>query len=111
LVKEGNGETLISVEFPLPIIIAAETYLDKYGPGERYNILRFFDRITVPLLFVFGAGELEEAGPAFADLPSAIRSSRRSDQAVEVVAITDADHFYRDKQAQLAARILQWLAQ
>ena len=109
LVKEGKHETLMRVEFPLPMLIAAEIYLDKYGPGERYNFLRFLDSIPVPLLFVYGAMELEDDGPAFADLPDAIRSAQRDDQAVEVMTIPGADHFYRQKQSELAASIVQWL--
>ena len=58
LVKTGRGDELFPAKFPFPLLISAASYIDKYGPAERYNILNFAGRVTVPALFTYGSKEL-----------------------------------------------------
>ena len=53
-VDAGKPETLLEVDFPFPLLITAGGYLEKYGREERYNILKFSERITCPILFCYG---------------------------------------------------------
>jgi hypothetical protein len=108
-VKEGRPDALITVKFPFPLMITAAGYVDKYG-DERYNILKFVDRVALPLLFVYGSVELEHGGIAFAGLPDAIRQTVAADARVACRTIQAADHFYNGKYAELGKEILGWLA-
>jgi len=105
LVARGEGQTLIEVRHPLAYYFSAASYLDKYGPEERYNILNFVDQVSVPLLVTYGTAELP--GMAFAGMPEALEARNRPNLRVAVVA--GADHVYTGVQSTLGARMESWL--
>jgi pimeloyl-ACP methyl ester carboxylesterase len=110
MVAEGRGEELFTGKFPFPLLITAAGYIDKYGPAERYNILRFAAELPCPVLFTYGSKELEQGGVAFAGLPEAIMTLRNTERrSVEV--IQGADHFYSGTAEKLADVVAAWLAQ
>ena len=104
--REGRGDAIMAVQFPLPYLVSAAGYLDKYGPEERYNLLKFVDRVGCPMLFTFGAIELRR-GSAFAGLPEELNACSRSDLNVAIVA--GADHFYSFGLGELAGQMVAWL--
>jgi pimeloyl-ACP methyl ester carboxylesterase len=108
-VRLGKGETLMQVEFPLPYIVTAAGYLDKYGPQERYNVLRYVTRLACPTLVTFGSAEVA-GNVAFAGLPEAIELAVGPDSPVAVATIAGADHVYSGTRSELSARIERWLA-
>jgi pimeloyl-ACP methyl ester carboxylesterase len=55
LVAEGRGNELFWARHPFNAQISAGSYLDKYGPAERYNIYPLLDRLPCPALFTFGS--------------------------------------------------------
>lgn len=106
-VAAEQGDALLSVRFPLPYLISAKGYLDKYGPAERYNVLELLPRVSTPALLVFGGAEIR-SNAAFVGLPEAIESlPPGSPRRVSVVA--EADHFYSGARRELAGQILRWL--
>lgn len=109
LAEKNRGDELFEAKFPFPLLISAATFLDKYGPGERYNILRFSGAIDRPLLFTFGSRELESGGIAFAGLDDAVNSLPANPHGRQVLTIADADHQYTGVQPALAEQISQWL--
>ena len=110
-IQEGRPDALFVARFPLPMLICAAGYIDKYGSQERYNLLRFVDRVDCPMLFVYGEQELTEGGVAFAGLPEAILEKRRDDQQLCIEVVPGADHFYRGAYEQLTAVITHWVTQ
>jgi alpha/beta superfamily hydrolase len=109
-VEHGRPEALFQAAFPFPLLITAGGYLDKYGVEERYNILKFVDRLTRPLLVTYGQLELERGGIAFAGMPEAVLSRKRPDQAIEAATIPGADHIYSGAYEQLAVAVVAWLS-
>lgn len=109
LVKEGKEQELIEVTFPYPMLITAGAYVDKYGRAERYNMFTYADKMQVPVLFIYGAEELEHGGVAFAGLPDALAELRRPDQALEVTSIPGANHLYSGKHEELAETMCSWI--
>lgn len=108
-ISAGRGDTLIKVKFPFPMLISAAGYMDKYGPGERYNVLQFVDRVACPLFFSYGGLELEQGGIAFAGMPDELRSKRQLQQSLTVAEIAGADHNYTKTHAPLAEQLTSWL--
>jgi pimeloyl-ACP methyl ester carboxylesterase len=108
MVAEGRGEELFTGKFPFPLLITAAGYIDKYGPAERYNILKFAAELTCPALFTYGSKELEHGGVAFAGLPEALLELPDS-QRRTVEVIEGADHFYTGVSDRLASTIVNWL--
>jgi pimeloyl-ACP methyl ester carboxylesterase len=109
-VAAGEPEHLQEIEFPFPLLIAASAYIDKYGPGERYDLLRFANRLPCPALFIYGELELKHSGPAFAGLPEALAALPPGAHALEFAHIAGANHFYAAVTEQLAVAVARWLA-
>jgi hypothetical protein len=111
-VAEGAPETLLEVEFPIPYVVTAAGYLDKYGPGERFNVLTHLRRLPCPTLFTFGSAELQ-THVAFRGLDEAITTaahdSETGNSAIQVATIAGADHVYSGCRSELIARIDNWL--
>lgn len=107
-VREGRGETIMAVQFPLPYLVSAAGYLDKYGPEERYNVLKFVDRVGCPMLFTFGTIELRR-GSAFEGLPEELTAISPGAATLKVAVIAGADHFYSFGLGELAGQMVAWL--
>jgi len=109
LAAAGHGEDLFTSKYPFPLLIAAAAYIDKYGPAERYNLLKFAADLPCPALFTYGGKELATAGIAFAGLPAALAALPGADRRT-VATIDGADHLYTGVADVLATRICDWLA-
>ena len=104
-IAEGRPESLIEVRIPLPFLITAAGYVEKYGPGERYNYFRFLSELRCPTLVTFGGLEVEQ-NAAFRGAPAEIRDSC---PRIGVETIPGADHFYTAGREELATVIENWL--
>lgn len=108
LVQAGQPATLFDVKLPLPMAITAAGYVEKYGPEERYNFLRFLAGVPYPVLLTLG--EIEVAGNmAFRGSAEAIAELGSHAGQVRVVTIPAADHFYTQGRRDLADQVAQWL--
>jgi alpha-beta hydrolase superfamily lysophospholipase len=105
LVAAGEPQTLLDVRLPLPFVVTAADYAEKYGPEERYNYLRFLDRVRCPTLVTFGSVEAAN-NMAFRGAAEAIANIAPK---VCVQTITGADHFYTGARDALLASIERWL--
>jgi len=107
-VAEGDPDELMSIRFPIPYVITAAGYLDKYGPAENYNLLRLVDRLPVPTLFTFGSSEVQQ-GIAFRGFPDALEVAREAGARLKTVVIAGGDHHYTGVQGDLLNAIERWL--
>jgi alpha-beta hydrolase superfamily lysophospholipase len=105
-VERGHGEALLDVKLPLPFVITAAGFLEKYGPDERYNYLNFLARVAPPVLLTLGSREVE-SNMAFRGAPQAVQQLRLPN--LELAMIDGADHFYTGVRAELVARAEPWL--
>jgi pimeloyl-ACP methyl ester carboxylesterase len=109
LVDSGRGETLMEVLYPLPYVVTAAGYVDKYGQEERYNVSDLIGGVKVPTLVTFGTEELGAGGP-FHGLPEEIsRLAAEGTTHAEVRVIEGANHQYLDRHEALAEAVLGWL--
>ncbi len=108
MVAEKRGDELFTGKFPFPLLITASGYIDKYGPAERYNILKFAAEVPSPALFAYGEKELRLGGVAFEGLPEAL-ADLPSAAGRKVIVIDGADHVYSGVAADLAEQVVAWL--
>lgn len=108
LVRDGQGETLIPIRFPMPYQVSAQGYVDKYGPTERYNVLKLVDRLPCPALFTYGDQELR-GNPAFEGLADELEALDPQRKRWRVDVLAGADHFYAGAQQDLWCRVERWL--
>ena len=101
----GQPGKLIDIMFPFPLLIAAGSYVDKYGPGERYNILEHVAHLRTPTRICFGSEELT-GSVAFEGLPELIServAGSRAEMLTTVNVIDGADHMYSQRRDELVA--------
>lgn len=106
-VEASEGQRLLEVKFPLSYAISAAGYLDKYGPAERYNVLKFTARVPRPVLVTYGGAEL--AHPAFCRMPEELQAIPPEASALRVCVVPGADHLYSSQHGELAEQIDFWL--
>jgi alpha-beta hydrolase superfamily lysophospholipase len=108
-VDHGQPATLLEVKLPLPFVVTAGGYVEKYGPDERYNYLRFAGSVRCPMLVTLGGIEAEN-NMAFRGSAEALADVGRRHRGLTVEVIPGADHFYSAARPQLASRIAAWLS-
>jgi pimeloyl-ACP methyl ester carboxylesterase len=106
-VANGQPGALLEVGLPLPMAITAGGYVEKYGPDERYNYLKFVTAVSCPTLVTLGSVEVER-NMAFRGAPEALAelSAKRPHLSVEI--IPGADHFYTGVRPELISRVEAW---
>ena len=104
LVATGQEEALMDVRFPLPYSVTASGYLDKYGPAERYNVLKFVQRVTCPMFFAYGTVELQY-GIAFQGMPDALEQVAAAGANLRVGVVAGGDHNYAGVCPELSSRL------
>ncbi len=108
LVQAGQPAALLDVRFPLPFLVTAAGYLEKYGPDERYNFLRHMPGVGCPVLVTFGGAEVEN-NVAFQGAPDAVRELAAQHPRLAVEVVPGADHFYTGLRGEVVARLEGWL--
>jgi alpha-beta hydrolase superfamily lysophospholipase len=56
--EAGQPQMLFPATFPFPLVLSAATFMDKYGPEERYNIVKLARQLRTPVDFIYGQQEL-----------------------------------------------------
>ncbi|OAI40273.1 hypothetical protein AYO40_04965 [Planctomycetaceae bacterium SCGC AG-212-D15] len=108
LVQAGQPATLIDVKLPLPFAITAAGYVEKYGPDERYNYLKFAAGVPCPTLVTLG--EVEAANNmAFRGAFEAVQALGSRQPRLKAAMIAGADHFYTGVRGALVAQVEEWL--
>lgn len=107
-VQAGSAGALLEVKLPLPFVITASGYVEKYGPDERYNFVRFLPGIRCPTLITFGSLELEN-NMAFRGVPEMVQAQSHRLKATRLEVLAGADHFYGGKRQDVSALVQNWL--
>lgn len=105
--SEGRPDMLFQATFPFPLVLSAATFLDKYGPEERYNFLRFSERLATPTCFVYGGEELAAGSSSFEHITEEIHAATWGSDGPTVRIIPDANHFYVGRIAALEQVVLE----
>jgi len=101
LLAAGQPDMLFPATFPFSLILSAATFVDKYGPAEKYNLFRFVQQVPQPIDFIFGAQELVEGGAAFAEIVPELEAVAWRHGPPSVTVVPNANHFYSGCLAQL----------
>jgi pimeloyl-ACP methyl ester carboxylesterase len=107
-VRAGRGDELLHVKFPLSYFVSAAGYVDRYGPAERYDVIKLLDRVRCPTLVTYGSSEVQRE-VAFQGMPEAAEKFATAANSLQVAVIAGADHIYTGCHDALAGRIVSWL--
>ena len=109
LCDEGRGRELMDVSFPFPVLISAQTYVDKYGLASRYNWLKFIGKIDVPVWLGFGERELVD-NAAFQGVIGQVEQLGLDRRRVVTEVIPGANHYYSGCMVAAAEQLGAWFA-
>ena len=113
MVDGGSADDLLTVTIPTNLVLAARTYVDKYGPAERYNILHTLPRVRVPILVTIGSEE--GLGPQSSDwfpfggFARKVEELSRHTPNVSFELIDGANHAYAGREDALWSVAQKWL--
>jgi dienelactone hydrolase len=107
-VQAGRPAALLDVKLPLPFVVTAAGYVEKYGPDEHYNYLNFVAGLPCPVLVTLGGVEVEN-NMAFRGAPEALRALAARYPRLRVATVAGADHFYTGARDELLAQVEAWL--
>jgi pimeloyl-ACP methyl ester carboxylesterase len=108
LIAEGRGDDPIQVKFPFPTWMTPKCYVDKYGPEEKFNWMKFVGKVNIPTLLMFGGLELSD-NLAFAGVAEELEELKRGWNTLTIETIEDASHFYSSKFDEASDVITRWL--
>lgn len=107
LVDAGSPEALLEAAVPQARAFSARTYLDKYGPADRYDYFKHLPNGRVPLLLTLGS--LERDNVSFAPLAESGPSMSSMWSNISFVLVDGADHSYADRTDNLRDAVRAWL--
>jgi pimeloyl-ACP methyl ester carboxylesterase len=84
LVADGRGETLLTVTQPIPFVITAGGYVEKYGPESRYDCIPLLPRLQCPVLILIGSESIRTSA-SFAGSPEAITAVPQPNIVCQIV--------------------------
>src|SRR5262249_7324049 len=108
LVEQDRPAELLEVRMPLPMIITAAGDLEKYGPGEWYDYVRFVGGAGWPALVTLGGLEVR-GNVAFQGTPEELARLGPRHPHLRTEVVGGADHFYSAARPELLERIEAWL--
>jgi pimeloyl-ACP methyl ester carboxylesterase len=108
LVAGGQPLALLEVKLPLPFVVTAAGYVEKYGPDERYNYLQFIRGIRCPVRVTLGSIEVEN-NMAFRGAPEELQALAARYAHIQAATVAGADHFYTEARAALIGQVEAWL--
>ena len=114
LIRAGKPQELLHASVPRDFpAMSARTYLDKWGPGERYNHLRLLREVAVPVLVTVGSeeGKTPDSNDwlQFCEVAPALVEVAKSTPGVSFELIDGANHAYAGKSAHLSEVAGRWL--
>jgi pimeloyl-ACP methyl ester carboxylesterase len=108
-INRGHPETLIDTLYPIPLLMTAEVFIQKYGPEEKYDILKYIPNVQCPLLVMVGTAEAQTM-MAFQGLPPVLGKLAGALDNMTFVTIPGADHAYTHQRDYVWGVVSQWLA-
>ena len=93
LVEAVQGNELIRVRQPLPMLLTASGFLSKYGPDDNYNLIRYLTEVTVPVLYMVGTRSIENS-PAFDGVTEEIAQLQKHHAHLAMEVVEGANTVY-----------------
>lgn len=104
----GFPNALMWVKVPMEYASGAAAYLEKYGPEEKYNVIKNLARIRGPVLAITGTEEVARRF-SFDGLPEAFADVRRGKPNLTHFSIPGGDHLYTGVQDYVLPRVVEWM--
>lgn len=115
LQQTGEANTMMAFIAPVNTIATAAAYLDKFGPADNYDVLRYLGQVPVPTLLTMGQqeddGVLKRDQFSFKGMAQHYRMLADAVPNLAFHVIPGAEHFYRSAMRDLWATIEGWMTE
>ncbi len=113
-VEAGHPEALMEVAHPSANLLTASVFLDKYGPEEKYDVVKLIPNVKVPLLVTIGSKEGVVRGAAnslmgFSGLAGEVEKLSGESDHLTFAPIPEGDHFYTGQSDHAWKLISGWM--
>jgi len=108
----GEPHRILRVRFPLPNWVSANTFIDRYGKGTKYDYLKWFHQIPLPTLWLFGEQEVRTGSLNFRNADRALAEQFQAQPLAaphELEVIQHADHSYRTTRETLCDVVFSYI--
>lgn len=105
-VAEGKPDAVVESRLPVRCFFSAASYVDKYGPADRYDYFRHLPNQSRPLLITVGG---KESGVYYKDINARGPSINTELPLVNYKLVEGADHVYRERVPELWQAANAWL--
>ena len=115
LADAGEMDAVFAITVPTRALMTTRTFFDKYGPEERYDIMKHLPGITPPILVIIGG--LEGNNPkdpdrfGFGGLADMVSEFADGADNASFSLIEGGDHFYTGLTHELWIAVEGWLGQ
>ena len=92
-IEQGEPERLMAVTQPLPFVATAQGFVEKYGPEDHYDLLRYLPQVPCRTLVIIGTRS-PASSIAFAGLPEASRELAAQKPRIELALVEGANTNY-----------------
>jgi pimeloyl-ACP methyl ester carboxylesterase len=107
-IDRGQPGALVDTVYPIPLLVTAEVFIEKYGPQEKYDILTYIPHVQCPLLVMVGTAEAQTM-MAFQCLPPRLETLTKTVDNLTFASIPGADHAYTHQRDYVWGVVCQWL--
>ncbi len=105
MIEDGNEKELMQIKFPQPLVISAGTFVDKYGPANRYDYMSWARQVP-DAHWIFGELEVRGLRMNFCNCDRMLRDLlAQQDIDPKIHVVSNADHNYTNSRDQLSQLI------
>lgn len=107
-VNDGLPDRLMSITLPLPMLITASNYLEKYGPEDQFDIARHLPNVSCPVLLLIGTESITRS-LAFSNQPETIGELAEAHAHIDLQTVKGANTNYTGSWEEPFERATEWL--
>lgn len=108
LVEAGRADELMRSETPIPAFFSAGQYLKKYGPEDRYDLVRHLPQVQCPVLLLYGTREAVDVA-AIGGTAAAASALAAANPQIRIATVDGADHVYTRTLDTVLDCVTDWL--
>jgi pimeloyl-ACP methyl ester carboxylesterase len=108
-VDDGMPDRLMSITLPLPMLITACNFLEKYGPEDTYDIVKHLPQVGRPVLLLVGTESITRS-PVFSNQPEEVGALSEENPQIEFQTVKEANTNYTGLWEVPFTRVRDWLS-
>ena len=107
LISSGEPHALLRVGHPIPQLFSANSFLDKHGPEEKYNLINHAYKIRIPMLTLNGS---QETHSRLRNMAQDLATAAINSPNCKTLMINGGEHSLVNRTDEASKAVLEWLS-